>query len=125
MRNLPFYTDDLNGGFMKLEGILRVEGEFLCFEFQKKDAVFEAYQSDLKSIEIPITSIELAEFKKGMFSSKLILHGKRASSFEGLPGKDLTTRVLKVKRAHRNIAASLSSHLNLKLSEMKLREMDE
>tara|TARA_R110002096_G_scaffold425644_2_gene634458 strand:+ start:9962 stop:10348 length:387 start_codon:yes stop_codon:yes gene_type:complete len=125
MRSLPFYTDDLNGGFMKLEGILRVEGETLCFEFQKKDAVFEAYQSELKTIEIPITQIEMAEFKKGMFSSKLILHGKRAASFEGLPGKDLTTRVLKVKRAHRNIAASISSNLNLRLSEMKLREMDD
>ncbi len=125
MRSLPFYTDDLNGGFMKLEGILRVEGEFLCFEFQKKDAVFEAYQSELKTIEIPIANIEMAEYKQGLISAKLILHGKRAASFEGLPGKDLTTRILKVKRAHRNIAASVSSNLNLRLSEMKLKEMEE
>ncbi|MFA5668244.1 MAG: hypothetical protein WC967_03305 [Balneolaceae bacterium] len=125
MRSLPFYTDDLHGGFMKLEGILRVEGEFLYFEFQKKDAVLEAYQSDLKTLEIPIASIELAEFKKGFITGKLILHAKRAAVFQDLPGKDLTKRVLKVKRIDRNLAASISSNLNLKLSERKLKELDE
>jgi len=124
MRALPFTIENLNGGFMKLEGILRVKDDHLFFEFQKKDAVIEAYQSELKSVEIPLTELEMLEFKKGWFSAKLILHGKSASSFRDLPGKDLIERVLKVKRKHRHVAANISSNLNLALSEKKLQELD-
>jgi len=124
MRALPFTIEDLNGGFMKLEGILRVNKDRLMFEFQKKDAVLEAYQSELKTVEIPLSELEMLEFKKGWFSAKLILHGKSASSFKDLPGKDLIERVLKVKRKHRNVAANISSNLNLALSEKKLQELD-
>lgn len=124
MRALPFTIENLNGGFMKLEGILRVKDEHLLFEFQKKDAVLEAYQSELRTIEIPLSELEMLEFRKGWFSAKLILHGKSASSFKDLPGKDLIERILKVKRKHRDVAASISSNLNLKLSEKKLQELD-
>ncbi len=125
MRSLPFYDDDLNGGFMMVEGILRVDGEELNFEFQKKDAVFEAYKSDLKEITIPMKELEMAEFKKGLFSSKLILHAKRAAVFKEFPGSELSTRKLKIKRKYRNLAANISSHINLKLSEMKLKELED
>lgn len=125
MRSLPFTIENLNGGFMKLEGILRVEENTLVFEYQKKDAVVEAYQSEVRTEKIPISEIDMLEFKKGWFSGKLILHGKTAKSFGDLPGKDLTERVLKVKRKNRDVAASISSNLNLKLSEEKLRELDD
>ncbi len=125
MRSLPFSIENLNGGFMKVEGILRVESENLVFEFQKKDAVVEAYQSELRTETIPLSELDMLEYKKGWFSGKLILHGKRASSFGELPGKELTERVLKVKRKHRNVAANISSNLNLKLSEQKLNELED
>lgn len=125
MRSLPFVIENLNGGFMKVDGILRVEGNKLTFEFQKKDAVVEAYQSDLKTVVISMSELDMLEFKKGWFSGKLILHGKTARSFGDLPGKDLNERVLKVKRKHRDTAASISSNLNLRLSEQKLNEMED
>ena len=125
MRSLPFVIENLNGGFMKIEGILRVENEKLVFEFQKKDAVVEAYQSELRTVEIPVSELDMLEFKKGWFSGKLILFAKTARSFGDLPGKDLTERVLKVKRKDRELAANISSNLNLKLSEQKLKELDD
>lgn len=125
MRSLPFSIENLNGGFMKVEGILRVEGEQLVFEYQKKDAVVEAYQSELRTEKIPLSELDMLEFKKGWFSTKLILHGKTAASFGDLPGEELTERVLKVKRKHRNVAANISSNLNLKLSEQKLNELED
>lgn len=125
MRTLPFSIENLNGGFMKVEGILRVEGEQLTFEFQKKDAVVEAYQSELKTEKIPLSELDMLEYKKGWFSGKLILHGKTARSFGDLPGSELTERVLKVKRKHRDLAASISSNLNLKISEEKLKQLDD
>lgn len=124
-RNLPFYNDDLNGGFMKVEGILRLEGDFLCVDYQKKDTVLGAYRSELKSVKIPVSGIDLAEFRKKWFSARLTLHAKRADVFKDFPGSSLTKRVLKIKKEDRSTAASLSSNLNLRISEQKLREMDE
>lgn len=125
MRNLPFVIDELNGGFMLLEGILSVKGAKLFIEFQKKDALMGAYKSDLQTIEIPFSEIDMMEFKKGFFSSRLIIYGKNARALSELPGDDLTTRKLKIKKKNRDIAASISSKVNLELSEMKLREMDD
>ena len=124
MRSLPFYMDDLNGGFMKLEGILRVEKGKLIFEFQKKDAILEAYKSDLMTAEIDLSEISMMEFKKGVFTGKLILHANRPAAFKDLPGNDLTERKLKIKRKNRGIAANISSNVNLELSEMKLKQLE-
>ncbi len=123
MRSLPFEIDSLNGGFMLVEGILSVKGPKLFIEFQKKDAVMGAYKSDLQTIEIPFSSIDIVEYKKGVFSAKLILHGKNAAALKDLPGDELTVRKLKVKRKNREIAASIASKINLELSEMKLKEL--
>lgn len=124
MRSLPFYMDDLNGGFMILEGILRVEKQKLYLEFQKTDAILGTYKSDVREKEIDLSEIAMMEFKKGFFSSKLIIHAKRAITFQDFPGNQLTERVLKVKKKHRDIAASISSNVNLELSERKLKELD-
>lgn len=125
MRSLPFSIEDLNGGFMKVEGILRVEDDNLVFEYQKKDAVIEAYQSEVRTEEINIKELAMLEYKKGWFSDKLIIHGRRASSFKDLPGKDLTERILKIKKKNRSLAANITSSLNLQLSELRLKELDE
>lgn len=124
MRNLPFVIDELNGGFMKVEGILSVEKNKFTFEFQKKDAVLEAYKSELMTDEILFSELDMIEFKKGFFSTKLILHGKRAATFKNLPGNELSVRTLKIKKKDRNTAANISSKVNLELSEMKLKELD-
>jgi len=124
MRALPFYDDEQNGGFMMLEGILRVEKGKIAIEYQKKDAVIEVVKSGVKTVEIDLNNIELIEYKKKLFGSRLIIHAKRATVFEDFPGNDLMVRTLKVKRKHRDIAANIASNVNLFLSEKKLRELD-
>lgn len=124
MRALPFYDDEQNGGFMMLEGILRVEKGKIAIEYQKKDAVIEVVKSGVKTVEIDLNNIELIEYKKKLFGSRLIIHAKRATVFEDFPGNDLMVRTLKVKRKHREIAANIASNVNLFLSEKKLRELD-
>ncbi|MEP5944729.1 MAG: hypothetical protein ABJ356_09230, partial [Balneola sp.] len=75
--------------------------------------------------EIPFSEIDMMEFKKGLFSTKLIIHGKNARALSELPGDELTSRTMKVKKKNRDIAANISSKVNLELSEMKLKELDE
>jgi hypothetical protein len=124
MRALPFYDDEQNGGFMMLEGILRVEKGKLHFEFHKKDALIEVVKSGVKTAEIDLKDIDLIEYKKKLFGARLIIYAKRATVFEEFPGNDLTSRTLKVKRKHRDIAANIASNVNLYLSEQKLKELD-
>lgn len=124
MRSLPFTIDELNGGFMFVDGILRMEGRELHFEFQKKDSLFEAYKSDLKTAVIPIDDLDMTEFKKGWVTAKLILHAKKAAHLEALPGDELVQRTLKIKRKNRELAANISSRLNLMISEKKLTDME-
>lgn len=125
MRSLPFIIDELNGGFALVEGILSVKGNNLFIEFHKKDAVFGAIKSDVQAIEISFSVIDMIEYKKGWFSDKLTIYGKNATALKDLPGDELMTRKLKVKRKYREIAANISSNVNLELSEMKLRELDD
>ena len=124
MRALPFYDNELNGGFMTMEGILRIEKGEIHIEYQKKDAIVELVKSNVKSISIDLNDIDLIEYKKNLFGARLIFHAKRATVFEDFPGSDLLVRTLKVKRKHRDIAANLASNVNLYLSELKLKELD-
>lgn len=124
MRALPFYDDEQNGGFMMLEGILRVEKGKINIEYQKKDAVIEVVKSGVKEVSIDLKDIDLMEYKKKLFGARLILHAKRATVFEDFPGNELLTRTLKVKRKNREIAANIASNINLYLSEQKLKELD-
>ena len=107
-----------------MDGILCVKKGTLHFEFQKRDAILDMYKSDIMTKEIPLSEISMMEFKKGLFSNKLIIHSKRASTFQDFPGNELTKRVLKVKKKNREIAASISSNVNLELSERKLKELE-
>ena len=125
MRALPFYDDEQNGGFMMLEGILRIEKGKIHIEYQKKDAIVEVVKSSVKSFAIDLNDIDLIEYKKKLFGARLILHAKRATVFEDFPGNELLIRILKVKRKNRDIAANVASNVNLLLSEMKLKELDE
>ena len=124
MRAHPFYDNELNGGFMTMEGILRIEKGEIHIEYQKKDAIVEMVKSSVKSISINLNDIDHIEYKKKLFGARFILHGKRATVFEDFPGNELLVRTLKVKRKHRNIAANLASNVNLYLSELKLKELD-
>ena len=81
MRALPFYDDEQNGGFMTMEGILRIEKGEIHIEYQKKDAIVEMVKSNVKSISINLNDIDLIEYKKKLFGARFILHAKRATVF--------------------------------------------
>ena len=111
---------------MKMAGTIRLEGETLHLEFYKTDNVFEAYKSDLKTLEIDLGDLNEIEFKKSFFGGgKLTLKANSEQVFGGLEGMEVGVRVLKVKRKEREAALSVTSRARLLLSERRLRELDE
>ena len=125
MKNIPFYIDGVNGGFMRVEGIIRLEKNGLYLEFQIKDAVIKAYKSPIKTHFLALEDIDAIETKVGWFRTRLWIHVQSGKILEAIPGSDLTQRVFSFKRAHRLALANMVSQLNLALSELKLKELDQ
>ena len=125
MKNIPFYIDGVNGGFMRVEGIIRLEKNRLYLEFQIKDAVIKAYKSQIKTHFFALEDIDAIETKIGWFRTRLWIHVQSGKILGAIPGNDLTHRVFSFKRAHRLALANMVSQLNLALSELKLKELDQ
>jgi hypothetical protein len=125
MKNIPFYIDGVHGGFMRVEGIMRLEKDGLYIEFHVKDALVEAYKSSVKTHMLALKDIDAVDTKVGWFRTRLWIYAQSGKILEAIPGNDLTHRIFSFKRAHRPALANMVSQLNLELSEQKLKELDD
>jgi len=123
-KTVPFIIPEINSGFQQAEGLLKLATEQLELEFEVKDAILGLIKSGVKDAVIPFSELKSIEFKKGWFSTKIILEGTSMKTFNELPGSELATCTLKVKRKHRDDAESLISQARLQLSEYKLDQFD-
>lgn len=122
---VQFQIPTVNHGLQKASGLLKLEGEELVMEFQVKDALFEVFKSDVEEITIPLRDLQSVDYKKGWFSSKIILEARSLRAFDDIPGSDQGECVLKIKRKEKKDAENLVSKIRLTISEMKLRDLDE
>ncbi|NGP78051.1 hypothetical protein G3570_15485 [Balneolaceae bacterium YR4-1] len=123
-KTVPFIIPEINNGFQQAEGLLKVNKEQLELEFEVKDSILGVIKSGLKETVIPFSELKSIEFKKGWFSTKIILNGTSMKTFKDLPGSELASCTLKVKRKHRDEAETLISQARLQLSEYKLDQFD-
>ncbi|HKL17364.1 MAG TPA: hypothetical protein VJ905_00275 [Halalkalibaculum sp.] len=123
-KTVPFIIPEINSGFQQAEGLLKLAKEQLELEFEVKDAILGLIKSGVKEAVIPFSELKSIEIKKGWFSTKIILEGTSMKTFNELPGSELATCTLKVKRKHRDDAESLISQARLQLSEYKLDQFD-
>jgi len=123
-KTVPFIIPEINSGFQQAEGLLKLAKEQLELEFEVKDAILGLIKSGVKDAVIPFSELKSIEFKKGWFSTKIILEGTSMKTFNELPGSELATCTLKVKRKHREDAERLISQARLQLSEYKLDQFD-
>lgn len=121
----PFYITGVNGGFTEVTGLIRVDHEHLVLEFQSADAIIGIVKSDLKTKKVPFTAIRRLDFKKGWFSTKLILQTNSMSDLDGIPGANSGSVTFNIKRAHRQEAVELNSYFQLEFSEHRIRQLDQ
>jgi len=122
---VPFTIPNVDHGLRKAEGVLKLDDGMLNLEYKTKDGFVGVIQSDIQELRIPLKELEGVEFKKGLFSHKLILHGTSMKSFEKVPGTEQASCTLKIARKNRKSAQNLASQIRLFLSEEKLRKLDE
>lgn len=123
-KTIPFSIPEINHGFQEASGLMKLTNKGFELEFEVKDAILGVMKSGIKNVVIPYSELESVEYKKGWFSSKIILNATSMRVFENVPGTDVATCTIKVKRKHRDEARSLASHARLQLSEYKLDQMD-
>lgn len=126
-KTVAFEIPTVSQGFQVAKGLvkLNVKDEALEFEFEVKDSIVGLYSSGVEEVVVPLDRLESIEYKKGLFSSKILLEAQSLKVFEDLPGSEQAEVTLKIKRKDRQDAANLVSRARLAMSEQKLREMGE
>ncbi len=121
--SVPFKITNINHGLQEAEGLFTLGEEGPVLEYEVKDTLIGAVKSGVKTVQITYSKIESISFKKGLMSAKIILEGISMSAFDELPGVEVATCILKVKRKDRKEAEALVSKARLALSEYKLNEL--
>lgn len=124
-RSVPFKIDEVASGFQEANGLLKVTRKGLDLEFEVSDAFFGVFKSGVKNVFLDFNDLRSVSYKKGWFSSKIILEGTSMKVFDELPGTDVATVTLKIKRKHREDARSLISHARMLLSEHRLQQLED
>lgn len=123
-RTVPFEITGVAHGLKEVEGLIKLTDEGFELEYQLKDSFVGMIKSDSKTTRIPYSNLEEITFKKGWFSSKIILEGTSMDAFNDLPGIEPGSRTLKITRKHKKEAEQLVSRARMQFSEYKLNQME-
>lgn len=112
-------------GLAELTGLLRVEKDTIVLEYSLKDEMLGMFNSDLKVLNIPFHTVEEIRVKKKWFSARFEIHLNRLPKTDkslSLNGNVISFIIKKneVQKAH-----SIRSSLMLRISEKRLRDLDD
>ena len=122
--SVPFTTEAYEG-FATTEGLLSIEEDALILEFKTKDSFVGLIQSEIKRIEIPLSSLAGIEFRKRWYSNKIIVRTNRLEPLNQIPGSKQGEAKLTVQRKNRDLASDLVSYISLYVFENRLKRLDD
>jgi hypothetical protein len=101
------------------EGLVHLEGPDLVFQYEKKETVFDKVATyfgksrpGVTDMILPLSTVTLARFKRGVFGAHLTLQVNDINLLEGVPRTKAGTIRLNFQRADRDIAAALSAAID-------------
>lgn len=121
---IPFEISDVYEGLAKCSGLMKADDKALTLEFQTEDAMFGFLKSDIKNVRIKFLDLSLIEFKKGWFSSKIIIKTNSFDYLKDFPKIVESGVVLKISNNHKDIAREFVSDVMLRASEEKLDDLE-
>lgn len=120
---VQFEIPEINHGLKQAQGLIKLWKNGLEMEFEV--SLLGVFKNGVETVRIPYKNLNSIEYKKGWFRDKVILKGASMKVFEDIPGTEVATCELKVKRKYRDKAQSLISKARVHLSENKLQQLDE
>jgi len=121
-KTVPFEIPEISHGLKEASGLMKLWKHGLEFEFEV--ATLGLFKSGVQTVRIPYAELNSIQYKKGWIKDKIILEGISMRVFEDIPGTEIATCTLKVKRKERDDAQGLISSARMHLSEYKLDQMD-
>ena len=117
-KTVPFSIRNVFQGFAESEGILSADSTHLRFEFQIKDNVVGLLKSDLKSVAVPLESVEEISFRKGWFGFSLIIRVAEMRTMSELPNIKCGEIALSIAKRHSKAAADFVSSVQITTERM-------
>lgn len=114
---IPFY---IRGLVFYTQGILRLEQQSLCVEFQQQCRLSPAIRSGISSVHIPLISFHRAEIKNGLGGAQLILSSNSLQPFRHLPRARFGQVAFQLLPSQHTQSEAFVSCLQLRLSEHHL-----
>lgn len=124
-RSIPFEIPNVNHGFVIVKGLFHIKDEEVVLEFDERDGFVGVMKSDLKVVTVPFSEVDSITLIKKLFQTNIEIIASSMKSFQNVPGAEQGRIVMKISRKDRQRAESILSNARLKLSEYKLRKMDE
>ncbi len=124
-KNVPFRITDINLGFQEAEGVLRLSGDRLVFEFKIKDALGLSIKSNVKEIHLPLEELENVEVIDWWITLRLVLSVRSIKALDELPNVESGRVKLKIARKYRKLLKEFASRARLGLSEIRVNQLDE
>ena len=121
-QTVVFEIPEINHGLKEASGLMKLWKRGLELEFEV--ATLGIFKSGVETVRIDYGDLTDIEYKKGWISDKIILEGVSMKVFADIPGTEIATCTLKVKRKNREEAQSLVSTARMRLSEYKLDQLD-
>src|SRR5262245_60903702 len=112
MNMVPFTIGDLYGGFGECHGLLRDEGEQLCFEFQTKDSLAGLIKSRVREVRVPVKELVSVTLPKGWLGRSwlgvtMVIQATRLKTLKDVPGTTQGRVELSIARKDRDAAEQL------------------
>ncbi len=115
-------ASELIRGIVEVNGTIALRENELVFTYREKNMILT--DRDRVRVQIPLGAIQDLTFKRGVTSSKIVLHPNTLDVFREMPGGTSNKLVLQVKRDHREEAECLVDKIQDLLADRYRPSMD-
>ncbi|MEX0994584.1 MAG: hypothetical protein WD599_03585 [Balneolaceae bacterium] len=116
---------DIDLSFQEAEGLIRLSGNKIIFEYLIKDALGFKIRSDTRIIHLPLVEIENLEIINWWVTLRLVISLKTIKVLDEFPIVESGRIKLKISRKHKKILEEFVSNTRLALTEIRLDKLKE
>lgn len=121
---LPITQKDVYGGLAEITGLLRLQSQLLVLEYKVKDDVLGMFNSDVKTLELPFSSIDTVQVNKKWFSANIEIYLNTLPTVKKPLQLNENCLKFRINKKDLERAKSLKTSLMLAVSEKKLADLD-
>lgn len=121
--SVPFTIKNINYGFQKAHGMVRLWEQGIKLEFEVVSLGIT--KSKVDTVEIAYNDLQEVAYDKGWLGDSIILDAHSMMVFDDVPGTEVGTCTLAIKKKNREEGKKLVSKAQLQLSEIMLDELDD